>query len=55
MGKMIWSPIFTREIPVNLFYKKMQPIYKSLVHNLYLRLWGLTSLEPKSVRSMGRQ
>ena len=55
MGKTIWSPILTKEIPTNLFHKKMQPICKSLAYNQYLRLWRSTSLRPKGIRSMGRQ
>ena len=55
MGKIIQSPILTKKIPANLFYKKTQPIYKSLVYNLYLRLQGVTSLRPKGIRNIGRQ
>jgi len=54
MGKIIWSLILTREILANPFYKKTQPIYRSLAYNLYLRLWGLTSLGPKGIRSIGK-
>ena len=54
MGKTIWSPILTREIPANPFYKKMQLICRSLAYNLYPRLWGSTSSGPKGIRSMGR-
>ena len=55
MGKIIQSPILIREILVNPFYKKTQLIYRSLAYNPYLKLQGLTSLEPKSVKSIGRQ
>ena len=54
MGKTIQSPILTKEILANLFYKKIQLIYRSLAHNLHLRLWGLTSLGFKSIKSIGR-
>ena len=55
MGKIIQSLILTKKIPVNPFYKKTQPIYKSLVYNPHLKFQGLTSLEPKNIRSIGRQ